>query len=110
MNCRKTEIEEIGMSPSQVFLGRRQKTDLPMTSPLLESVNHKSELRSRMTFCKDKYKFFYDKHAGNQLRPLSKGENIIICKKGKNGFQLNPEIIITPGRTLFKLTVVIDTE
>ena len=70
------------MSPSQMILGRRLKTDLPMTSPLLESANQKSENRSRMQFRKDKYKIYYDKHAGNQLKPLSEGENVIM-QKGK---------------------------
>ena len=110
MNYRNTEIEAIGMSPSQMFLGRRLNIDLPMSYPLLESANQKSEIGSRMKFCKVKYKFYYDKHAGNKLRPLGEGENIIM-QKGKNGFQLKSvKNTITPGSTLLNLTLVRDTE
>ncbi|XP_062570398.1 uncharacterized protein K02A2.6-like [Saccostrea cucullata] len=35
LDYRNTNIEEIGLSPAQMFLGRRLKTDLPTASPLL---------------------------------------------------------------------------
>ena len=83
MDYRNTNIEEIGMSPSQLFLDRRIKTDMPVTTPLLlQSPSGNSEIKSRMKLCKDQYKFYYDKHAGNQLRPLREGENVIM-QRGK---------------------------
>ena len=33
-----------------------------------------------MKLRKDKYKFYYDKHARNQLRPLREGENVIMLR------------------------------
>ncbi|XP_061193733.1 uncharacterized protein K02A2.6-like [Saccostrea echinata] len=40
-----TNIEEIGLSPAQMFLGRRLKTDLPIASPLLSAATSSSDLK-----------------------------------------------------------------
>lgn len=75
MDRRNTDIEKIGMLPAQIFLGRRLKTDIPMTSPLLGSPNaKKGEVGSRIKLRKNMLKFFYDQHAGKLLRPLHDGK------------------------------------
>lgn len=37
LEYRNTQIDEIGLSPAQMFLGRRLKTTIPTTLPLLKS-------------------------------------------------------------------------
>ena len=76
------------MSPSQMFLGRRLKTDLPITSPLLESANQKSEIRSRMKFRKP-------------LRGWSGGAMAL----GKLPVPGRPTILITVGQGPIALAV-----
>ncbi|XP_062619975.1 uncharacterized protein K02A2.6-like [Saccostrea cucullata] len=70
LDYRNTNIEEIGLSPAQMFLGRRLKTDLPTASPLLSAVISSNDLKMRMETRKTRQKLYFDRHAGRELRPL----------------------------------------
>ena len=47
LNYRNTVIDDIGLSPAQMFFNRRLKTTLPISSPLLEYGILPNSLRSR---------------------------------------------------------------
>jgi hypothetical protein len=79
---RNTNIEEIGLSPAQMFLGRRLKTELPTTAPLLSSTTSLDDIKSRMRTRKATQKLNFDNHAGKELKPLATGDQIIM-KHGK---------------------------
>ncbi|XP_062574843.1 uncharacterized protein K02A2.6-like [Saccostrea cucullata] len=83
LDYRNTNIEEIGLSPAQMFLGRRLKTDLPTASPLLSAATSSNDLKMRMETRKTRQKLYFDRHAGRELRPLHSGEKIVI-KHGKD--------------------------
>lgn len=80
MDYRNTIIEEIGMSPAQLFLGRSLKTDLPTTAPLLGPPCRSNDIKERMKLRKRKQKFFYDRHSGKELRPFDNGEKVVMQK------------------------------
>ena len=81
---RNTPLEKLGLSPSQLFLVRRLKTDLPTTAVLLKPEPHNSqEVEERIKTKKYQDKLHYDKHAGKELRDLYPGENAIARHDGK---------------------------
>lgn len=67
---RNTNIEEIGLSPAHIFLGRRLKTDLPTASPLLSEATSSSDIKMRMETRKGGQNLNFDRYAGKELRPL----------------------------------------
>ncbi|KAK3108757.1 hypothetical protein FSP39_014959 [Pinctada imbricata] len=74
---RNTNIEDIGMSPAQMFLGRRLKTDLPTTVPLLRH-SHSTEVEDRLKSRKLKQVNDANIKRRNELRKLYKSENVIM--------------------------------
>ena len=84
LDYRNTPIDGLEMSPAQMFLGRRLKTDLPTTTPLLEQTKtNKAELKLRMQTLQVKAKHNYDKHAGRELKPLHEGDKVLIQNENK---------------------------
>ncbi|XP_033745588.1 uncharacterized protein K02A2.6-like [Pecten maximus] len=78
---RNTAIEDIKLSPAQMFLGRRLKSYLPTTAPLLSpGVIQPNDLKSHMKARRVKQKFYYDRHSGPALKPLNPGDNVIMQK------------------------------
>ncbi|XP_060076519.1 uncharacterized protein K02A2.6-like [Ylistrum balloti] len=77
---RNTTMEEIGLSPAQMFYGRRLKTDLPTTYPLLTSqeVSNGQEIKKRLKLRQSKHKMFFDRHSGPELKPLNTGDKVIM--------------------------------
>lgn len=76
---RNTPIDDIGMSPAQLFLGRRLKTDLPTTTPLLDTNNSSfKEVQMRLKTRKMMRNVNADIHCGKELRNLYKGEKVIM--------------------------------
>ena len=81
---RNTPLEKLGLSPAQLFIGRRLKTDLPTTAVLLKPEPHNShEVEERIKTKKYQDKLHYDKNAGKELRDLYPGENAIARHDGK---------------------------
>ncbi|CAB4031172.1 Hypothetical predicted protein, partial [Paramuricea clavata] len=75
MNYRNTPLEEINQSPAQIMMGRRLKTSLATTAPLLKS-RASDEVQRVLKKQKEKQKEYYDKHAGKELPPLPPGETV----------------------------------
>ncbi|XP_056006741.1 uncharacterized protein K02A2.6-like [Ostrea edulis] len=78
LDYRNTLLEELGLSPAQLFLARRLKTKLPVSSTLLKPQNAEFVRESLMTRqAKQKRKF--DRHVpASDLKPLVQGENVMI--------------------------------
>ena len=76
---RNTPLD-IGLSPSQLFLGRRVKTSLPTSAPLLSPLATKDmkDIQERLKGRQMKYKADYDHRCGRELRPLHEGESVSI--------------------------------
>jgi len=67
-----------------MFLGRRLKTDLPTTAPLLTSRNNLSdhEIKMRLKTRQTNQKLNYDRHSGPNLRTLHQGEKVVMRNQG----------------------------
>ncbi|XP_056016955.1 uncharacterized protein K02A2.6-like [Ostrea edulis] len=78
LDYRNTPLEELGLSPAQLFLAKRLKTKLPVSSTLLKPQNAEFVRESLMTRqAKQKRKF--DRHIpASDLKPLVQGENVMI--------------------------------
>ena len=83
LDYRNTYIEEIGLSPAQMFLGKRLKTDLPTASPLLSAATSSNDMKVRMETRKGRQKLNFDRHAGKEIRPRRSGKNEVL-QNGKN--------------------------
>ncbi|XP_033731071.1 uncharacterized protein K02A2.6-like [Pecten maximus] len=81
---RNTVIEDLGLSLAQMFFGRRLKTDIPTTAPLLSPDKiPTSDIKMRLKIRKEKAKMYYDQHAGKELPPLDNGETVMFQKNEK---------------------------
>ena len=81
---RNTLLDKLGLSPAQLFIGRRLKTDLPTTAVLLKPEPHNSqEVEERINTKKYQDKLHYDKYIGKELRVLYPGETAIARHDGK---------------------------
>ena len=75
----------IGLSPAQLFLGRRVRTSLPTSAPLLSPLSTKDmkDIQERLKGRQMKYKADYDHRCGRESRPLHEGESVSICTRDK---------------------------
>ena len=79
MIYRDTIIQDTGLSPAQMFLGRRLKTNLPVTTPLLKPIHHdNNNVRNRKDLALTKQKFYHDKHCGKELSHLEPGDQVLM--------------------------------
>ena len=80
---RNTPIEEIGLSPAQMLMGRRTRTQLPTTPALLEpqypTGNIKDGLSRRRAEIQQQY---YNRNA-KVLKPLNTGDTVRVRKPGQ---------------------------
>lgn len=76
MDYRNTEIQGLGKSPAQMFLGRRLKTNLPATADLLRPAenNQHAKLQARQM----QYKEFHDRRGTRNLPDLHPGDNVML--------------------------------
>ena len=83
LDYRNTIIDDIGLSPAQMFLGRRLKTNLPTTSPLLKPDNAdvvKQKLQNRQ----NKQKEHHDKTTSKvPLKPFKVGDEAVMRHDNK---------------------------
>ncbi|XP_033750569.1 uncharacterized protein LOC117334854 [Pecten maximus] len=81
---RNTTLEDLGLSPAQIFLNRRLKTDIPTTSTLLEPATQSGiDVRERLKTRKARQKQQHDRHAGPPLRNLFPGEKVVAKHQGQ---------------------------
>ena len=75
LDWRNTPTEGMDTSPAQRFLGRRCKTLLPTTTPLLKPQYATKVDAQAIRRLKEKQKFYYNRHV-KPLPPLSPGETV----------------------------------
>ena len=75
---RDTIIESIGLSPAQIFLGRKLKTTLPTTSPLLKPIHDDKKVKAKKLRQQVKQKQYCDRHSGKELSDLEAGNTVLI--------------------------------
>ena len=72
LEYRATPIQGINLSPSQLSMGRRLRTTLPIACGLLEPEAHNiKEIRARMKYGKEKLKYYHDRRGTKELPRLS---------------------------------------
>ncbi|VDI06076.1 Hypothetical predicted protein [Mytilus galloprovincialis] len=76
LDYRNTVITELELSPAQIFYGRRLKTTLPTTAPLL-NVNNSQDTRRKLKERQSKQKYYYDRHS-KPLEPLQNGQKVLV--------------------------------
>ncbi|KAH3813434.1 hypothetical protein DPMN_141891 [Dreissena polymorpha] len=78
---RDTNIEGIDNSPAQLFLGRRLKTTLPITKPLLQKTTTNNIVKKKKLFLQKKKKSQFDKCCSKEQVNLQDGQQIIMKRK-----------------------------
>ena len=92
---RATPIPSIDLSPSQLSMGRRLRTNLPMARSLLEPEAHnRNDIRRRLRHVKEKQTHYYNRNGTKELVPLKPGEHV----------RIRPE----PGTKLWRQATVVD--
>ena len=77
LDYRATTIQGIGLSPSQLCMGRRLRTTLPMATGLLKPETYNAqEIKRSFQKAKDKQKYHYDRHGTRELPPLKPGDHV----------------------------------
>ncbi|MCG8047630.1 MAG: RNase H-like domain-containing protein [Candidatus Thiodiazotropha endolucinida] len=72
---------DIMLSPAEIMFGRKLKTTLPTSAPLLEPTGRPKNLKRRFRKRQKKQKGYYDR-GSKPLKPLKPGENVLM--QGKN--------------------------
>ena len=84
MDFRNTPLD-IGLSPAQMFLGRRLKTTLPTAATLLKPcIPDPNTVQQKLKQRQEKNKVYFDKHASKDLVPLSSGDPVMMKPTGKS--------------------------
>ena len=77
LEYRATPIPGIDLSPSQLSMGRRLRTTLPIARGLLEPETYNiKEVKARMKHGKEQQKHFYDRQGTKDLPPLKPGDPV----------------------------------
>ena len=75
LEYKATPIQGINLSLSQLSMGRRLRTTLPITCGLLELEAHNiKEIRARIKYGKEKLKNYHDRRGTKELPPLKPGD------------------------------------
>lgn len=82
LDYRNSPLEGIGLSPAQLHLGRRLKSNLPATATALKpAVNPANIVRKGHMKRQSRQKYYYNKQfAGKSLKKLNTGDTIMIDK------------------------------
>lgn len=75
MEFRNTPIEEVGMSPSQLLMGRRTRTQLPVREEALNPSYNSAQVKSSLKQRQIKQKKYYDRNT-KSLQHLNPGDQI----------------------------------
>ena len=82
LEYRATPIQGINLSPSQLSMGSRLRTTLPIACGLLEPEAHNiKEIRARMKYGKEKLKYYHDCRGTKELPPLKPGDFVRVKPK-----------------------------
>ena len=79
-SCRSKEfhyLEDIGLSPAQLLMGRRLKNELPMMESLLTPTNNnQNEISKHLKKTKEQKKKNDDRYASKSMQELEQGTNV----------------------------------
>ena len=108
LDYRNTPLEQIGLSPAQLHLGRRLKSNQPATTAALKPAVSPENVRNGHRKRQNKQQYYYNKQfVGRPLRNLKPGDTVMIDKydsKLVSGTVVKS--IIRQGHTLLKPLVV----
>ena len=77
LDYRATPIPGIGLSPSQLCMGRRLRTTLPIAPGLLKPETYNAqEIKRSFKKAKDKQKYHYERHGTRELPLLKPGDHV----------------------------------
>ena len=77
LEYRASPLPGIDLSPSQLSMGRRLRTTLPIARGLLEPETHSTQkIKARMKHGKDKQKYYHDRQGTKELPPLRSGDHV----------------------------------
>ena len=77
LEYRASPLPGIDLSPSQLSMGRRLRTTLPIVRGLLEPETHSTQkIKARMKHGKDKQKYYHDRQGTKELPPLKSGDHV----------------------------------
>ena len=82
LDWRNTPSEGIGTSPAQRFLGRRCKTRLPVSGPLLQPRYSTEEDTRALLGQKERQRHYYDQHV-KPLTPIASGDTVWMRRPGQ---------------------------
>ncbi|XP_060064857.1 uncharacterized protein K02A2.6-like [Ylistrum balloti] len=77
LEYRNSNIDEVGLSPAQMFLGRRLKSTIPTSLPLLKA-EALDKVREQLVKRKKKQQQSHDRHVSGGLQPLSPGDQVLL--------------------------------
>ena len=74
---RTTPLPDIGLSPAQLFMGRRLRNVLPVTEGLLQPAsNNQQEISKYLKKTKEVQKKYHDRHASKSMKELLPGTKV----------------------------------
>ena len=81
LEYRATPIQGINLSPSQLSMGSRLRTTLPIACGLLEPEAHNiKEIRARMKYGKEKLKNYHDRRGTKELKSYPRLNLVILSE------------------------------
>ena len=100
---RATPIQGINLSLSQLSMGRRLRTTLPITCGLLELEAHNiKEIRARIKYGKEKLKNYHDRRGTKELPPLKPGDFVRVKLETGSKEWKAATTYMRPGRVRFQ--------
>ena len=77
LEYRASPLPEIDLSPSQLSMGHRLRTTLPIARSLLEPETHSTKkIKARIKHGKDKQKYYHDLQGTKELTSLRPGDHV----------------------------------
>ena len=80
--CRNTPIEEVGLSPAQMLMGRRTRSQLPTTPALLKPQYPTGNIKNGLSRRAAIQRQYYNRNA-KILKPLNTGDTVRVRKPGQ---------------------------
>ena len=86
MAYRSTPVAATGVSPSELIMGRRMRTAMPVLSKTLKPKwPNLNTVRNRDKKTKERYRFYYDRHYSTKPLPeLEEGEKVLLKLDNEN--------------------------
>ena len=82
LDYRNTPVEEIGLSPAQMLMGRWTRTKLPTTPALLEPQYQTENIKEGLSRPSQKQQQYYNRNA-KVLKPLNTWDTVRVRKPGR---------------------------